>query len=104
MSEEEEGMDELRKRRLAEKQKSLEAKAAEQQLKEALRAILEPSAYERMSNVAMANKELYVMAAQQVLMASKRLGRPITEAELLTVLRALKSRTEKETSITFNRK
>jgi DNA-binding TFAR19-related protein (PDSD5 family) len=101
---EEDELEEARKRRMAERQKSSESKAAEEQLKEALRAALEPAASDRMSNVAMANKELYVMAAQQVLMAHKRIGRPITEAELVTVLRALKARTEKETSITFHKK
>ncbi len=96
--------EEAKKRRLAERRKASESSAAEEQLKEALRSALDPGAYDRMSNVAMANKELYVMAAQQVLMARKRIGRPITEDELLTVLRALKARTEKETSITFHKK
>ncbi len=101
---EDEELDEARKRKLAERQKGLEAKAAEQQLKDALRAALTPAAYDRMSNVAVANKEMFLMAAQQSLMAAKRLGRPLTEEEILTVLRALKARTEKETSITFHKK
>jgi DNA-binding TFAR19-related protein (PDSD5 family) len=101
---EEDELEGARKRRQAERHKAAESKAAEEQLREALRGALDPAAYDRMTNVAMANKELYVMAAQQVLMACKRIGRPIREAELLTVLRALKARTEKETSITFHKK
>jgi DNA-binding TFAR19-related protein (PDSD5 family) len=97
-------LDEIKKRKLAQKQKELEAKAAEQQLKEALRAALTEGAYARACNVALANKELYLTAAQQVLLASRKIGRRITEAELLTVLRAIKARTEKESSITFHKK
>lgn len=97
-------LDDIRKRKLAAKQKEAEARGAESQLKEALRSVLTEAAYDRMCNVALANKELYIAAAQQVLMASKRIGRRIDEAELLTVLRALKARTEKEGSITFHKK
>jgi len=104
MGDEEDGLEEARKRKLAARQKEHEAKAAESQLKDALRGALTEGAYDRLTNVAMANKELYLMAAQQVLMASKRLGRKVSEEELLTVLRALKARTEKEGTITFHKK
>jgi DNA-binding TFAR19-related protein (PDSD5 family) len=97
-------LEEARKRKLAAKQKEQEAKAAESQLREVLRSVLTEAAYDRMTNVALANKELYIAAAQQVLMASKRMGRRISEEELLTVLRAIKARTEKESTITFHKK
>jgi len=97
-------LEELRKRKLAEKQKGLEARGVEQQLRDALRKVLTESAYDRLTNVAIANKELYLTTAQQVLHASKRIGRQINEQELLTVLRAIKARTEKESTIKFHKK
>jgi len=97
-------LEEVRKQRLAEKQKELEARQIEKQLKDALRAALTEPAYERMANVSLANKELYLSAAQQVLHAYKRLRRQINESELLSVLRALRESTEKEGKITFHKK
>jgi DNA-binding TFAR19-related protein (PDSD5 family) len=99
-----EELDEIKKKKLTEKQKELESKEIEKKLKEALRAALTPSAYDRLSNVAHANKELYMGAAQQVLLAYKQMGRTISESELITVLRALKEREEKDVSITFHKK
>jgi len=101
---EEAELSQLREKRLAAKSKEDQSRAAEKQLKEALRSTLSDSAYTRISNVALANKELYLAAAQQVLYAYKRLKRVITEEELLTVLRALKGAMEKEGSIKFERK
>ncbi len=89
--------EEIRKRRL-------EAKKAEEQLKAALRVALTDEAYERMMNVSLANKELYLMTAKNALMLYKRMGRRISEAELLSLLRAIKAQTEKETKITFHKK
>lgn len=86
------------------RQKKSEAKKAQEQLKTTLRLALDEQAYDRIMNIAAVNKELYLTAAQNVLMFFKRAGRRITDAELLSLLRALKERGEKETSITFSRK
>ncbi len=86
------------------KKKKAEAKKAQEQLKTTLRLALDEPAYDRLMNIAAVNKELYLTAAQNVLMFFKRAGRRITDAELLSLLRALKERGEKETSITFSRK
>ena len=86
------------------KQKILEAKAAETQLKAALRSALDETAYDRMMNVAHSNKERYIAAVRQVLAVSQRVGRKITDAELLRILLALQERTDNETKITFHKK
>lgn len=86
------------------RKKKLEAKKAQEQLKATLRVALDEAAYERMMNVALANKEMYLMAARQVLMAFKQVGRKINEEELLTVLKAIKEQTETKTTITFHKK
>jgi len=92
---------EYRKQRQAE---MAEAKSAQEQLKGALRNALDEGAYNRMMNVAVANKDLYLVAAKQVLMLSKRVERRLTEEELLTLLRAIQEQTRKETNITFHKK
>ncbi len=84
--------------------KKLEAKAMEEQLKASLRIALEEPAYERLMNVSMANTELYITAAKNILMAFKRAGRRLTEREVVAFLRAIKEQTETRTSITFSRK
>lgn len=104
MEVEEQEMDELRKRRQAELAQRAEAKRAAEQLKGALRTALDEDAYNRMMNVAAANEDFYLMAAKQVIMAFRRVGRRITEKELVGLLRAMKEQTEKETSITFHKK
>ncbi len=95
--EEEEGLDEARRKRL-------EARKAEEQIKATLRIALEEGAYERMMNVSHANKELFITAARHVVAVYKRAGRKLTESELLAVLRAVKGQTETETTITFHKK
>ncbi|HIE53906.1 MAG TPA: hypothetical protein EYP90_01780 [Chromatiaceae bacterium] len=95
---------EFKKRRQAELEKMAEAKKAQEQLKGALRNVLDEGAYNRIMNVAVANKELYLVAAKQVLMLSKRVGRKLTEEELLALLRAIKEQTTTETKITFHKK
>jgi DNA-binding TFAR19-related protein (PDSD5 family) len=95
--EEEEGLDEARKKRL-------EARNAEEQIKATLRIALDEDAYGRMMNVSHANRELFITAARHVLAVYKRAGRKLTESELLAVLKAVKGQTEKETSITFHTK
>jgi DNA-binding TFAR19-related protein (PDSD5 family) len=84
--------------------KKLDARKANEQLKTALRAALDESAYDRIMNVAVANKELYLNAAQNVMMFYKRAGRKLTEAELLSLLRAIRDQGETKTSITFHKK
>ena len=85
-------------------ERKAEAKKAEEQLKATLRIALEESAYERLMNVSLANKELYITAAKNVLMLFKRIGRQISESELLSLLRAIKEQSETKSSITFHRK
>lgn len=86
------------------RKKKLDAKKAEEQLRGTLRMALDESAYDRLMNVAVANKELYLEAARNSLVFFKRAGRRITESELLSLLKALKERDEKKTSITFHKK
>ena len=81
-----------------------EAKKAEEQLKATLRIALDESAYERLMNVSLANKELYLTAAKNALMLFKRMGRQMSESELLSLLRAIKEQSETKSSITFHRK
>ena len=85
-------------------QREQKAREMESTLKSSLRSILEPAAYERLMNVAHSNKSLYLVAGKQLLMISQRAGRKITEEELLMILRAIKEKTEKKTSITFHSK
>lgn len=94
----------LRKKRLAEKQKERESKQMEDQLKTMLRQMLDTSGYERMMNVKLSNEELYVTAAKNLMGAFHKLGRTISDSEVLYVLNAIKQRTQRETKITFDRK
>ena len=86
------------------RKKRLEAKKIEEQLKTTLRVALEEDAYERLMNVSVANKELYLIAAKNALMFYKKAGRRLRDDEILTLLRAIKGQTEKETTITFHKK
>jgi len=86
------------------RKKRLESRKMEEQLRMSLRMALDEQAYERLVNVAVANKELYLTAAKNALMAYKRMGRKIKDAELLTLLRAIKEQTETKTTITFHKK
>ncbi len=86
------------------KKKRLEARKAQEQLKSTLRIALDEAAYERLMNVALANNDVYLATARQVLMAFKRVGRKIKEEELLMVLKAIKEQTETKTSIKFHKK
>ena len=93
----EDGGDEARKKRM-------EARKAQEQLKSTLRGALDEAAYERLMNVSVANNELYLTAAKNVLMFFKRAGRRLTETELLALLRAIKDQSETKTTITFHKK
>jgi DNA-binding TFAR19-related protein (PDSD5 family) len=86
------------------KKGKLEARKAEEQLKSALRMALDEQAYERLMNVSMANKELYLAAAKNLLTAYQRARRRLTDAEVLAFLRAIREQTEAKTTITFSRK
>jgi len=86
------------------RKKRLESRKMEEQLRMSLRMALDEQAYARLVNVAVANKELYLTAAKNALMAYKRMGRKIKDAELLTLLRAIKEQTETKTTITFHKK
>lgn len=99
-----EEVDELRQKKQQEMQKQAEAKKIEEQLKTALRMALEERAYDRLINIAAVNKELYLIAAKQLVVAFKRMGRKITEDELMTLLRAIKEQTTTETKIRFHKK
>jgi len=93
----EEEADEARKQRM-------EARKAQEQLKTSLRGALDESAYLRLMNVAVANNELYLTAAKNVLMFFKRAGRRLTETELVALLRAIREQSETKTTITFHKK
>ncbi|MBI5228200.1 hypothetical protein HY988_06430 [Candidatus Micrarchaeota archaeon] len=84
------------------KERAAEAKNAEAQLKSVLRSALEEPAYERLMNVAIANKELYTNTAKQLLMAYQRIGRKIKEEEVIMVLKKINEPVE--TRITFHKK
>ncbi len=86
------------------KKKRLEAKKIQEQLKTTLRVALDEDAYDRLMNVSVANKELYLVAAKNALMFYKKAGRRLRDDEILTLLRAIKGQTEKETTITFHKK
>jgi DNA-binding TFAR19-related protein (PDSD5 family) len=86
------------------RKKKLDAKRTEEQLKATLRVALDEPAYERLMNVYVANKELFLETSRNLLVFFKRAGRKITESELLSLLRAIKERDEKKTSITFHKK
>lgn len=95
----------IQKRKLTRQQKILEAKRAEEQLTKMLRVVLEPSAYDRISNVRHVNHELYIAAAQYVLALYKRTNQRVTEQQLLNILSAIKSEaSESERQIRFERK
>ncbi|MFH0885283.1 MAG: DNA-binding protein [Candidatus Micrarchaeota archaeon] len=86
------------------RKKKLDAKKAQEQLKSTLRFALDEPAYERLMNVSVANSEIYLSAAKSVLMYYKRAGRKVNEAELLSLLRAIKEQNETKTTITFHKK
>lgn len=97
-------LEELKKRRLAEKQKEAEEKKAEEQIKGMLRTVLDENGFERMMNVKLSNSELFMSASQNLIGAFQKLRRKITEDEVLFVLKTIKQRTQRESSITFERK
>ena len=100
----EEDIEELKKRKLEEHRKLLEAAKAEEQLKAALRVALEEAAYERLMNISYANKEFYLNVAQRALMVYKQAGRKLTEEEIIFLIRSLKRQAGYEPTIEFREK
>ena len=94
----------IRNKKRLEQQRLSEARKAEEQLKATLRVVLEEDAYNRITNVKLANAELFLNAAQHIVMLYKRFGRKINDNELLMVLRRMKEGSEKQTKISFERK
>lgn len=60
------------------------------QLKAALRQVLDEKAYTRMMNVMLVNQELFGMASQRIIAVHNKLGRTLTENDVLTILQMLK--------------
>lgn len=80
------------------------AKDEEQQLKMALRTVLDEKAYGRIMNVRISNASLFSQAAQVSISLYKRAGRKLTEDEVVAILMRIKSQAEHKTRITFDRK
>jgi DNA-binding TFAR19-related protein (PDSD5 family) len=79
-----------------------QAQEAERKLKALLLQVLESDAYERMTNVRIANPELYANTANAVVYYYQRVKRKITDKELVTLLSA--QTTKREGSIHIERK
>ena len=91
--------EELKKKymeQMEEKQKEAETEA---KLDETLRFLLEPKAKERLSNVRLANKELYMKAVQSLLYLAQanQLSKKLSEEDLKALL--LKLSEKRETKI-----
>lgn len=91
-------MQELRKKQVEQMQR-------EAQLREILRKILDPKAFERLMNIRISNRELYMQLAQLLVYAYQQgqLPAKVSETELLSLLNRIKAG-EKQTSITIKRK
>jgi DNA-binding TFAR19-related protein (PDSD5 family) len=85
-------------------QKILEAKRAEQQLRASLRLALTDEAYERMMNVRISNPSLFSAVAEVLLATFRRVGRKLTDEEVLNILRRFTSMTRRESKIEIRRK
>ena len=87
-------LEEIRKRQLQ-----------ELQLREILKKILDAGAFERLSNIRMANRTLYGQIVQMLVYAYQQgqIREKMSEKQLLDILQRLKAG-ERETSITFKRK
>lgn len=73
------------KKQLEEAQNAMQIDA---QIKGVMARILESSAYDRLMNVKMSNQELYTKTVNSLVYMYKKLGRKITEKELVTLLSA----------------
>lgn len=98
-------IEEIKKRKLLEYQKKAAAQQKlKEQLKTALKQVLESDAYERLNNVLFSNEQLYMVAAKQIILIANKARRKLTDREVLYVLNAIKQQTEKEPKITFIKK
>lgn len=86
----------LKKRAFEQQQAQEEAARAEAQLDETLRFLLSTEAKERLSNVRLANKNLYLKTAQTLLMLYKsgQLNEKISGEQLKKLLEKLSERRE----------
>jgi DNA-binding TFAR19-related protein (PDSD5 family) len=102
-----EGIEGVRKKKLAAAYREAQKRQmAEEQIRSAMAALLEPEAYSRLMNVRMSNPEVYAQAVQSVayLRQAGQLKARLNEAQLLSLLHRLAARNSRETSITFKRK
>ncbi len=76
----------------------------EQQLKSVLRQLLEPDAYERIINISISNKDLYMQLANLIvsLAQSNQINGRLTEQQLISLLNRLTAR--KDSKIEFKHK
>lgn len=98
MEENDDRAHELRKKQLAEMQK-------EAQLREMLRKLLDQTAFERLMNIRISSRDMYLQIAQLLIYASQQgqLRGQLTERDLISIINKIKSE-EREGSITFKRK
>ena len=91
-------LEEIRRRKMLELQKRLEEeerrRAAEIQVKAALRAILDKDAYERLGRVRMADPELYAAAVQTILYMYRagQIRGKLSDEELKSLLERIRDR------------
>lgn len=93
--------EEIKKKKVEEQKKMLEAAKMEEQLKAALRLALDEPAYERLANISYANKEFYMNVAQRAIMAYRKAGRKLSEEEVIFLIRSLKNQDRREPTIEF---
>lgn len=84
--------------------KRYRAQQQEQQIRTYMQQILDPRAYERLMNVRVSNRELYMQVAQLLLniVQSNRSIRKINEAQLIGLIDRITNK--RETKIEFKRK
>ncbi len=81
------------------------AQEAEIQLKKILAVVLDQTAYDRIMNVRISNKELYFTVANALIHYYKKTQKRITEKELITIINMnLAATKQPETKIHIRRK
>lgn len=103
---EDEELEEIKRRKLAEMWKRLEEKERRAQIEAALRQILTPEARERLSNLRLVKPEL-AQALEEQLINLARSGRvkiPITDDFLKRLLSEIYEQTHRDTRIEIRRK
>lgn len=95
-SSEEKQLEEYRRRMAEQQQAQQEADQAQGQLDNILRFLLEPSAKQRLGNVRISNKPLYLKAAQSLLMLYKagQINGKVSDEELKKLLEKLSEKRE----------